>query len=147
MSSAEPEKALLDADVFISYIGGDRLLPHSERAVESILNGSLEVSVSSIIYDDVVTALRSKEMPIPQVIEVVAAMASIPHSVIAVDAATTVNALRIYTTHGGPRRLHYFDSYHVATALRQRLPLITSDKYIITNQAELGIRAMDLRKY
>jgi predicted nucleic acid-binding protein len=147
MSSAEPEKALLDADVFISYIGGDRLLPHSERAVESILNRSLEASVSSIIYDDVVTALRSKEMPIPEVIEAVAAMASIPHGVIAVDAATTVNALRIYMTHGGSRRLHYFDSYHVATALRQSLPLITSDKYVITNQAELGIRVMDLRKY
>lgn len=63
------------------------------------------------------------------------------------DAATTVNALRIYMTHGGPRRLYYFDSIHVATALRQNLPLITSDKYIITNQAELGIRATDLRNY
>jgi len=147
MSSAEPEKALLDADVFISYIAGDQLLPHSEKTVESILNQTLEASVSSIIYDDVVTALRSKEMPIPQVIEMVAAMASIPHTVIPVDAATTVNALRIYMTHGGPRKLHYFDSIHVATALRQNLPLITSDKYIITNQAKLGIRATDLRNY
>lgn len=147
MSSAEPEAALLDADIFISYIGGDQLLPHSERVVNRILDGNLEARVSSIIYDDVVTALRSKEMPPPKVIEVIAAMVSIPHQVVPVDAATTVNALRIYMKHGGPRRLHYFDSYHVATALRHDTPLITSDRYILENQAQLGIKANDLRRY
>ena len=147
MSSAEPEAALLDADVFISYIAGDQLLPHSEKVVNQILDGSLEAHASSIVYDDVVTALRSKEMPLNRVIEVVAAMASIPHSVVPVDAATTVNALRIYSRHGGPRRLHYFDSYHVAAALRTDTPLITSDRYIIENQAQLGITAKDLRRY
>ena len=147
MSSAEPETALLDADVFISYISGDRFLPRSEKVVNQILDGSLAAHASSIVYDDIVTALRSKEMPIQRVIDVVTAMASIPHTVLPVDAATTVNALRIYAKHGGPRKLHYFDSYHVATALRTHTPLITSDKYIIDNQAKLGITAIDLRRY
>ena len=147
MSSAEPNIALLDADVFISYVAGDQLLPHSEKVVNQILDGSLEAHASSIVYDDIVTALRSKEMPLPRVIEVIAAMASIPHTVLPVDAATTINALRIYAKHGGPRRLHYFDSYHIATALRTHTPLITSDRYIIDNQAQLGITAVDLRRY
>ena len=111
------------------------------------LDGSLEAHASSIVYDDIVTALRSMEIPLPRVIEVIAAMASIPHTVLPVDAATTINALRIYAKHGGPRRLHYFDSYHIATALRTHTPLITSDRYIIDNQAQLGITAVDLRRY
>jgi len=147
MSSAEPRAALLDADVFISYISGDRLLPHSEKVVNQTLDGSLAASANSIVYDDIVTALRSKETPLPRVIEFITATASIPHTVIPVDAATTVNALRIYAKHGGPRKLHYFDSYHVANALRTHTPLITSDKYIIDNQTQLGITAIDLRRY
>ena len=49
--------------------------------------------------------------------------------------------------HGGPRKLHYFDSHHVATALRTHTPLITSNRYIIDNQTQLGITAIDLRRY
>jgi hypothetical protein len=62
-----------------------------------------------------------------------------------VTSAIAINALMIYDRHGGPRRLHYFDAFHVATAKINDLSMITSDKYIIEHQKELGIKAIDLR--
>lgn len=142
MSSRE---MLFDADVFLSYIGGDNLLEFSERAVNQVLDGSVSAYISSIIYDDVVTALRSKEMPLEKVIRVLAAMASIPHIPLPLDPAISINAMRLYMKHGGSRRLHYFDSYHVATAIKNNKPLLTSDKYILENKDQLGINALDIR--
>jgi hypothetical protein len=47
---------------------------------------------------------------------------------------------------GGPGRLHYFDSFHVATAKLYKLPLITSDRFILQNSDDLRVVAMELRK-
>jgi predicted nucleic acid-binding protein len=136
---------LFDADVFISYIGGDDLLEFSEKAVTQVLDGQISAYVSSIIYDDIITALRSKEMPLEKVIRVLAAMVSIPHTPIPLDPATNINAMRLYMKHMGSRRLHYFDSFHVATAIKNNKPLLTSDKYILENQEQLGLKALDLK--
>ena len=146
MSSREAEKqALLDADVFISYIKGDEMVEHSERIVKAIMSGRFEACISSMLFDDVITGLHSKGMEISDVIKVILAIASINHTPFPVTSAIAINALMLYDRHGGPRRLHYFDAFHVATAKINDLPMITSDKYIIEHQKELGIKAIDLK--
>jgi predicted nucleic acid-binding protein len=146
LSSREAEKqALLDADVFISYIKGDEMVEHSESVVEAIMNGRLEAYISSMLFDDVITGLRSKGMEIGEVIKVILAIASINHTPFPITSSIAVNALMLYDRHGGSRRLHYFDAFHVATAKINDLPMVTSDKYIIEHKKELGIKAIDLR--
>ena len=139
---------LLDADVFISYIGdGDNLSVYSERVIEKVLNGDIDAKVSSIIYDDIVTALRSKNIPLDEVIRFLAGMASIPHTSLPLDPSISVNAMSLYAKYGGLRSLHYFDSYHVASALQLGVPLITSDMFIIEHSEELGVSVFDLRDF
>ena len=146
MSSREVEReVLLDADVFISYIKGDEMVEHSETVIGAIMSGRLEAHISSMLFDDVITGLRSKGMEISKVIKVILAIASINHTSLPVTSAIAVNALMLYERHGRARRLHYFDAFHVATAKIHDLPMITSDKYILEHQKELGIKAIDLR--
>jgi len=145
-SSREVEgEALIDSDVFISYIKGDEMIEHSERVIDAITSGRLEARISSMLFDDITTGLRSKGMEISDVIKVILAIASINHVSLPTTSAIAVNALMIYERHRGPRRLHYFDAFHVATAKINGLQMITSDKYIIENQRSLGIKAVDLK--
>jgi len=102
---------LLDADVFLSYIGGDELADHAERVVKSIVEGDLEAYVSSMLYDDVISGLRSKGMELKEVIQILTAIASIPHTPLPVTSAIAISALTLYMRHGGPRKIHYFDTF------------------------------------
>jgi len=52
----------------------------------------------------------------------------------------------LYSKYGGSGRLYYFDAFHVATASTIGEPLITSDKFILENANNLGIRTIDLRE-
>ncbi len=139
-------KFLLDADVFISYIKGDELADHAEKVIKSIVEDRLEAFVSSMLYDDVVSGLRSKGMELGEAIQVLTAIASIPHEPLPVTCAIAISALTLYMRHGGPRKIHYFDTFHVATARLHELPIITSDTYINEQQRSLGITALNLRK-
>jgi predicted nucleic acid-binding protein len=114
--------------------------------VVAVVEGRLRASASSALYDDVITALRSKDYPLSEAKAAIRGIAAIPHISLPVTPEIALAALELYERHGGSRRLHYFDSFHVATAALHRLPLITSDKYIIANEGALGIRALDLRK-
>lgn len=145
-SSREDEgEALIDTDVFISYIKGDEMIEHSAHVIDAITSGRLEARISSILFDDVTTGLRSKGMEIRDVIKVILAIASIKHVSLPITSAIAINALMIYEKHGGSRRLHYFDAFHVATAKINDLKMITSDRYILENQRTLGIKAVDLK--
>lgn len=97
---------LLDADVFISYISGDELADHAEKAVKYIVEGALEAFVSSMLYDDVISGLRSKGMDIQEAIQVLTAIASIPHTSLPVTPAIAISALTLIMKHGGPRKIH-----------------------------------------
>ena len=74
------------------------------------------------------------------------AIASIGGTPLPITPTIALTAVSIYEQHGGPRKLHYFDAYHVATAHHNELLLITSDRYLIEHQKELGIQTLDLRK-
>jgi len=53
-------------------------------------------------------------------------------------------AMAMYIRYGGRRKLSYFDSFHIATAKRYDLSLLTSDKYILESAALLGVSVVDL---
>jgi predicted nucleic acid-binding protein len=137
---------LLDADVFISYISGDELADHAEKAVKYIVEDALEAFVSSMLYDDVISGLRSKGMDIQEAIQVLTAIASIPHTSLPVTPAIAISALTLIMKHGAPRKIHYFDTFHVATATLHELPIITSDTYINQHQNTLGVTTFDLKE-
>ncbi len=137
---------LLDADFFISYLTGDLLFEHSRQVVRLILGGTIKPHASSEVYDDIASALRSQGVSLEEVESFLRDVAAIPHRTIPVTAEVAAEALRIYREHGGPRRLHYFDSFHVALARQRGLPLLTSDRYILKNADRLGVRAVNLRK-
>lgn len=139
-------KLLLDADVFISYIKGDELTDRSEKVVTAIINNQVNPHVSSMLYDDVISALRSKGMEIQKVVDVLTAMASIPHESLPVTPEIAISALNLYLRHGGSRKLHYFDSFHVSTAQFNRLPIITSDSYIIEHHTDLRVTTINLKQ-
>jgi predicted nucleic acid-binding protein len=56
-------------------------------------------------------------------------------------------ALGLYPRQGSIRKLSYFDSLHLATALRYDIPFLTSDKYIIVNAGIFKIEAIDLAEW
>ncbi|MBC7091179.1 MAG: hypothetical protein H5T50_04640 [Nitrososphaeria archaeon] len=71
---------LLDADVFLSYIGGGLLVDHAEKIIKLIADRMIETFVSSMLYDNVISALCSKGLDINSVIQVLVVIASIPHN-------------------------------------------------------------------
>ena len=136
---------LVDSDLFISYLTGDFLEPLFRTVVNEASAGEIELFVSSEVYDDVITALRSQRVPTEKVIDFVIDMKKIPHKSVPVTADLSAEALTIYRAHGGSRKLHYFDSYHVATAKNFEMSLLTSDKYIIKSARQLGVHVIDVR--
>ncbi|RLG52039.1 MAG: hypothetical protein DRN96_03805 [Thermoproteota archaeon] len=140
------QRILLDADVFISYLVGNSLYKQSSKVINTVLKGTTRAYTSSEVYNDITAALRSSGVTLPKVIEFIEDIAAIPHEPLPVTSEIAAEALRLYEKHHGPRKLHYFDSYHIATAKHYNLPLVTSDRYIIAHARELGIKAVDLRR-
>mgnify|MGYP001027959141 FL=1 len=141
-----PSRVLADADVFFSYLVADQLSGSSEKLVYRADSGLLKLQVASEIYDDIITALRSSNTPIEVVVELLSDLRRIPHEVLPTSVEVAAEAMRLYSRYGGSRRLHYFDSFHVATAKLHELPLITSDRFILQNSDQLRIVAVDLRR-
>ncbi len=147
-ASAEtmPGDVLVDADVLMSYLISDQLSDHSERLMDEADKGHVRLQAASEIYDDIITALRAANTPKESVIEVLVDIRKIPLQILPTTSDVAVDAMMLYSQFGGPRRLHYFDSFHAATAKLYELPLVTSDRFILNNSRLLGMAAMDLRK-
>ncbi len=109
------------------------------------MEGKLGLLVSSEVYDDVVAGLRSQEVPLEKVRAFIQDMRAIPHTALPVTLDIAVTAVDLYIKHGGSRKLHYFDSFHVATSQLERLPLLTSDRYILEHSSQLGTKTIDAR--
>jgi len=138
-----PQTLLVEADLFISYLIDDELASTFSRVVEEAARGATALLSSSEVYDDVVSALRSQGVPLEKTASFISDMSAVPHKALPVTVYIAEEALRLYISHGGPRKLHYFDAYHVATAKTHSLPLLTSDRYIIEHATSLGITALD----
>lgn len=141
-----PSRVLVDADVFFSYLVSDDLSIHSERILDRADKGLLKLQAASEIYDDLVTALRSNSTPMKVVIELLSDLRMIRHEVLPTTLDVVTEAMKLYARYGGPRKLHYFDSFHVSTAKTYGIPLVTSDHFVLHNSQVLGVSALDLRK-
>jgi len=140
-----PARVLVDSDVFFSYLVSDGLCLHSENLIERANQGLVKLACASELYDDIITALRSDNVRMRVVMQMLGDLRKLSHEVLATTVDVAEEAMRLYTEHGGSRKLHYFDSFHVATAKQYDLPLVTSDGYVLRNSDKLGIKAMDLR--
>jgi len=136
----------LDADVFFSSLVSDDLSVHSERVLDRADKGLLKLYTASEIYDDIVTALRSDGTPMKVVVEFLDDLKMIRHEVLPTTRDVASQAMQLYARFGGPRKLHYFDSFHVSTAKIYDIHFITSDRFILKNSQALGVTALDLRE-
>jgi predicted nucleic acid-binding protein len=140
-----PRRVLVDADVFISYLTSDKLSVHAERLVDKADATQVRLYAASEMYDDVITALRTERVNLETVIQVLMDIRKIPHETLPTTPEIAEQAMLLYSQFGGPRRLHYFDAFHVTTAKIFELPLITSDRFVLQNSRRLGITTIDLR--
>lgn len=138
------EVLLADTDLFFFFLTGGRLEEQAARVVGDASDGRLELRTSSEVYDDAITVIRSDGHPLSLARDFVADMRSIPHTPLPIDAQVAEEAVSMYLVHGGRRKLSYFDSFHVATAKRYGLKLLTSDRFIIKYASTLGIGVADL---
>lgn len=141
-----PPEILVEADFFISYLRDDWLATNVEKLILLALDKEIILYLSSEVYDDLITAYLSKGFNKNQIKQLLTDIRSIPHITIPVTNEIAIIAMDLYIRYGGRRKLHYFDSFHVATAKVTSLPLLTSDKYIIKKAKELNIKVLDLRQ-
>jgi predicted nucleic acid-binding protein len=138
-------KVLVEADFFISYLRDDELADRCEYILDLSLSGQRSILASSEIYDDIITAYLSKGYSTKEIQNLLSDLRSIPHQTVPCTLQIAIKAMEVYARHGGSRKLHYFDSFHVSTSIVVGLPLITSDKYILENSNSLGVKTIDLR--
>lgn len=138
---------LADTDLFFFYLRGGKYESQAENVILQAESGQMELRVSSEAYDDAISAIRADGAPLSLAQSFVADMKSIPHSALPLSAEIAEEALSLYIRHGGRRRLSYFDSFHVATAKRYVLPMITSDRYIMREAKNFGIRTIFLGEW
>jgi len=139
-----PKEFLLDADVLYSYLSDDVHADHAEPLLLAIQEGRVRGYASSVLLVDLILAYRSIGVSIDALISAMKELELLPLEYIPLTPSIARYALSVYREHGGPRRLHFFDSFHVATAKSMDLPLITTDRYILSYQRKLGITAIDL---
>jgi len=141
-----PQSLVLDADFFISYLRADELADNVEKLLDLALEGRALFFASSELYDDLITAYRSKGYSVKEVERILVDIEAIPHETLPLTLKTAILAMDLYAKYGGSRKLHYFDAFHVATSIIQEKQLLTSDRFILENSHRMGVRTTNLRK-
>jgi predicted nucleic acid-binding protein len=141
-----PTKLVVDTVLFISYLREDELSDKAEEVIDCALAHETSLFTSSEMCDDLITAYQSKGYELNKIRSILLDLRVIPHEIVPMTLETAILAMGLYTQYGGSRKLHYFDSFHVATASKMNLPLITSDNFILENAKNLGIRTFNLKK-
>jgi len=133
-----------DTDLFFFYLRGGTFQAQAEGVIKEATSGRVDLKTSSEVYDDAISAIRADGVSLEVAHSFVSDMRSIPHTPLPTSAEIAEEAMSVYLRYGGRRKLSYFDSFHVATAKRYALELLTSDQYIIENARVLGIQVRDL---
>lgn len=144
--SKVPTRLVADTVLFISYLRGDELSDKAEIVIDRALNKKTILLASSEMYDDLITAYRTGGYKLNDIESILLDLRAIPHEVVPTTLNIAIQAMNLYSRYGGSRRLHYFDAFHVATASTIGEPLITSDRFILENSKNLGIKTIDLRE-
>jgi len=139
-----PPNLMAEADLFFSYLTADDLSDHSERLILAAGKRETRIHVCSELYDEIASALRSDGLSVDNVVGFLDRIRVVPHQPLPVTVDIATEALKLYRDHGGPRKLHYFDSFHVITARYHSLPLVTSDGYVLEHANEFGVEVIDL---
>ena len=141
-----PAYVLVEADLFISYLTDDGFVDRFDLIVEAARSVSTKLFASSEVFDDVISALRSQKRTLDEAANFIADMKAIPFESLPVTTGVAAKAMEVYNAYGGRGRLHYFDSFHVATAIQYSMPLATSDLYIVKNARTLGLETVNVRR-
>jgi len=141
-----PARLVVDTVLFISYLRGDEFSDRAEIVIDTALTKKTLLLVSSEMYDDLITAYRTGGYEPNDVKNMLLDLRAVPYEVVPTTLNIAILAMDLYSKYGGSRRLHYFDSFHVATASTIGEPLITSDKFILENAENLGIKTIDLKE-
>lgn len=144
--SKVPTRIVADTVLFISYLRGDELSDKAEIIIDRALNKKINLLASSEMYDDLITAYRTGGYKLNDIESILLDLRAIPHEVVPITINIAILAMNLYSKYGGSRRLHYFDAFHVATASAIGEPLITSDRFILENSKNLGIKTIDLKE-
>ena len=137
-------EVLGDTDLFFFFLRGGRCESQANSVIRAAAEGRLSLRTSSEVYDDAISAIRGHGNPLSLAHSFVSDMRSLPHLALPTSAEIAEEALRLYQAHGGRRKLSYFDAFHVATAKRYMLTLLTSDRYIVENASRLEVKVSDL---
>ncbi len=145
-----PVDLLLDADFFISYLNDDQLADNVNEIIELSLKQQLNLFVSSEIFNEMILTYRAKTHSLNEIKEILLDLKNFSrmfsYEILPVDLDIANLAIEYYKKFGGRRKLHYHDSFHVATAKKYEKIFLTSDKFILKNQEELKIHTINLRK-
>ena len=141
-----PTRLVVDTALFISYLREDELSDRAEVIIDRALTKKTLLLASSEMYDDLITAYRTGGYKPNEIRKILLDLRAIPHEVVPTTLNIAILAMDLYSRYGGSRKLHYFDAFHVATASTLGEPLITSDKFILENSKNLGIKTVDLKE-
>jgi len=140
--------ALVDADFFFSYFGSDQYTEHAKRLFNKIIQKEITIEVASELFDDLINGYRADGFPLEDICDIIEAIKSTNLKVIPSTPTIVLEAMRWYIKHKGSRKLHYFDSFHVATAIHSNHKnLITTDSYIHKIAEEAKINVIHLRTF
>ncbi|MBI3859139.1 MAG: PIN domain-containing protein [Thaumarchaeota archaeon] len=145
--SSSPGVFLADTDLFFFYLRGGRYESQAEKVLKAADSGVLDLRTSSEVYDDAITAMRADGLSLELAMSFVGDMKSFRHTPLPMSAEIAEDALSLYYLHGGRRKLSYFDSFHVATARRYDLPLLTSDGFILEQSGALSLEVQSLASW
>ncbi len=133
-----------DTDMFFFFLRGGRCESQAGQVIKEASAGRVDLRTSSEVYDDAISAIRAGGASLSVAKSFVSDMRSIPHTSLPMSAEIAEEAMAMYVKYGGRRKLSYFDCFHVATAKRYDLTLLTSDKYIIENASTLEVNVTEL---
>jgi predicted nucleic acid-binding protein len=133
---------LADTDLFFFFLRGGKFESEAESVIDQAVSGIISLMVSSEVYDDAISAIRADGASLDVARSFVSDMKSIPHTCLPLSAEVAEEAMNLYIKRGG--RLSYFDAFHVATAKRFDLPLLTSDSYLNKNAKSLQTKVLNL---
>ncbi|MFQ6123140.1 MAG: PIN domain-containing protein [Candidatus Heimdallarchaeota archaeon] len=137
-------KVLIDADVLIAYLADNALADHSAILIEKANTDQITLIGSPELYMDIITAYKSQGTTNSQIIRILGDLAAIKHKCMNSTLGISISALKYYSLYGGPRKLHFFDAFHVATARKYAFPLVTSDKFILQYANRMNIEVINL---
>jgi len=138
-------KVLIDADVIIAYLVDNALADHSAILIERANKDQIKLIGSPEFYMDIITAYKSQGTTNSQIIRILEDLAAIKHKCVYSTLDISISALKYYSQYGGPRKLHFFDAFHVATARKYAFPLVTSDKFILQYAKRMKIEVINLK--